>query len=109
MKKTLLLSAAALTLAGTVALSTHSVSASSHPYYGNPYYNTSRFLRQDGSQTPRQSRQAIQLEIRNLLSTYDITDTNEYNGYYNFYYRTARASPNPEEVIRELKDKLEKR
>lgn len=43
MKKTLLLSAAALMVASTVALSTNSVSASS--YLNKPYYNTSRFLR----------------------------------------------------------------
>ncbi|KPJ21710.1 hypothetical protein ACVRW4_02235 [Streptococcus phocae subsp. phocae] len=100
MKKTLFLSAAALMLASTAALSTHSVSASS--YYDNP-----SLLRQNGTQTDREARNGAELEIRNLLQQYGVTDTDEYNSYYTFYYRKARRCRKASDV-KQVIDELEK-
>ncbi|NDY81555.1 hypothetical protein, partial [Streptococcus pyogenes] len=107
--KTLLLSAAALMVASTVALSTNSVSASS--YLNNPYYNTSRFLRQNGTQVLREARYASELKIRNLLDQYGIVGE-EYKGYFNCYYRQARQALSlgqVDDVINSLERNLQER
>ncbi|EPB6163494.1 TPA: hypothetical protein ACIEP9_000096 [Streptococcus pyogenes] len=101
MKKTLLLSTAVLTLAGTVALLTHSVEASTYSYY-----STSHFLRQDGRETLREAKYAVELQIRNLLSQYHI-DGKEYNNYFRYYYRQAMQARNIDGVNKTIED-LEK-
>lgn len=98
MKKTLLLSAAAVALTATAALSSHSASAYQH--YTNP------ILKQDGTQSLREVKQAAQLEIRNLLKTHNVTDRTEYNGYYYFYLRKALGGGNVKAAIDELESKL---
>ncbi|HHH8555509.1 TPA: hypothetical protein ACP099_001756, partial [Streptococcus pyogenes] len=99
MKKTLLLSAAALMVASTTALTTHSVNAQS--------YSSRTYLKQDGTQNIRQAREAAQLKIRNLLKTYDVTDDNEYKSYYTYYLRQARAGRDVN-AINHVIDELEK-
>ncbi|HGK8510534.1 TPA: hypothetical protein ACJ7HY_001438, partial [Streptococcus pyogenes] len=101
MKKTLLLSTAVLTLAGTVALLTHSVEASTYSYY-----STGHFLRQDGRETLREAKYAAELQIRNLLSQYHINGK-EYNNYFRYYYRQAMQARNIDEVNKIIED-LEK-
>ncbi|HEP1653639.1 TPA: hypothetical protein ACGOIO_001332 [Streptococcus pyogenes] len=101
MKKTLLLSTAVLTLAGTVALLTHSVDASTYSYY-----STSHFLRQDGRETLREAKYAAELQIRNLLSQYHINGK-EYNNYFRYYYRQARNIDEVNKIIEDLEKNLQ--
>lgn len=97
MKKTLLLSVAGLMLASTAALSTHSVSAYERYPYTNYYKNDSRYLRQGGREALREAKYAAELQIRNLLNQYHV-DEEEYNDYFNSYYRQARQSWDVEQV-----------
>lgn len=102
MKKTLFLSAAALMVASTAALSTNSVSA----------YNYARpLLRQNGTQVLREAKNAAELQIRNLLNQYHV-DVEEYNDYFNSYYRQARQARNVgqvDAVINSLEENLQNR
>ncbi|HFD5424385.1 TPA: hypothetical protein ACF4WN_000858 [Streptococcus pyogenes] len=99
MKKTLLLSAAALMVASTAALSTNSVSAYS---YDRP------LLRQNGTQVLREAKNAAELQIRNLLNQYHV-DGEEYSGYFNSYYRQARNVGQVDAVINSLEENLQNR
>ncbi|ABF34829.1 TPA: hypothetical protein ACQN7J_001476 [Streptococcus pyogenes] len=102
MKKTLLLSAAALMVASTAALSTNSVSAYS---YDRP------LLRQNGTQVLREAKNAAELQIRNLLNQYHV-DGEEYSGYFNSYYSQARQARNVgqvDAVINSLEENLQNR
>lgn len=104
MKKTLLLSAAALMLVSAGVATSNSVSAYEH--YTNP------ILRQNGTQKLREEKQNAKLRIRNLLKTYNVTNTNEYNSYYNFYLRKVGNSQDismVKQVISELKKTLQER
>ncbi|MGT2829782.1 hypothetical protein AB6M97_02220 [Streptococcus hillyeri] len=93
-----------MALTATAALSSHSASAYQH--YTNP------ILKQDGTQSLREVKQAAQLEIRNLLKTHNVTDPAEYKGYYYFYLREARKASNEhgvKAVIDELASTLQQR
>ncbi|AIX04655.1 hypothetical protein POF63_04755 [Streptococcus agalactiae] len=111
MKKTLLLSAAALMLVSAGIATSNSVSANT--YARTSYYkNDSRYLRQNGKEALREAKNSAELRIRNLLQQHHITGDNYY-GYFNNYYnrkaKIARTTAEVEQAITDLKQDLESR